>query len=139
MAPRTRLDRLVSVRERSEDSALETLSRAQRGVARATERLAGLRETARADRRQPGVADLWAVEEIAHIRVLRAVEAAEGDVAKALRTERAAQSGYVDARRSAEVVRRAQEKKRAELRDDRERRERKALDELATLAFNSRR
>ena len=46
--PKTRLDKLVQVRERGEDSALEGLARAQSGLGRATERLAGLRQVARA-------------------------------------------------------------------------------------------
>ncbi len=135
--PKTRLDRLVQVRERGEDAALENLARAQVSLGRATERLAGLRQEARTDGRGRGVAELWVVEEAAHVRALHQVRSAEKDVAAAIRQEQAARAGYSVARRDAEVARRVQEKKRAEIREDRERREAKALDELATLRFNA--
>lgn len=139
MPPKTRLDRLVNVRERSEESALQTLARAQSTRDVAAQRLAGLRLRARSDDRGPGTAELWVLEEFAHLRTLRQVQRAEGDLAAALRREQTARVGYSAAHRNAEVARRAQDKKRAEIVADRERRERKALDELATLRFNAKR
>jgi len=136
---KTRLDRVVNVRERSEETALQDLARAQSTRDLAASRLAGLRLQARADDRAPGVAELWVLEEFAHLQTLRRVQHAETDLASAQRKEQLARSGYTVAHRSAEVVRRAQGKKRAELDADRERRERKALDELATLRFNAKR
>jgi len=136
--PKTRLDRLVQVRERGEDAALESLARAQSSLGRATERLAGLRQEARSDGRDRGRADFWIVEEAAHVRALHDVRSAERDVAAALRKEQQARTGYTAAHRDAEVARRVQEKKRTEIRDEREKREQKALDELATLRFNAR-
>ncbi len=137
--PKTRLDRLVTVRERSEESALQNLAHAQTSLERATSRLAGLRQTARADGRVAGSAEEWVVEETAHVRALQAVRAAEGDMAQALRKEQQARAGYAAAHRSAEAARRVQEKKRAELVELHEKRDQRALDELATLAFNARR
>jgi len=136
---KTRLDRLVNVRERSEETALQDLARAQSTRDLAARHLAGLRMQAQADGRAPGAAELWVLEEFAHLQTLRRVQRAETDLAAAQRKEQQARSGYTAAHRSAEVVRRAQEKKRAELDADRERRERKALDELATLRFNAKR
>jgi flagellar export protein FliJ len=136
--PKTRLDRLVQVRERGEDSALENLARAQSSLGRATVRLAGLRQEARSDGRGPGSAQLWVVEEAAHVRALHDVRSAEKDVAAALGQEQQARAGYSSAHREAEVARRVQEKKRSELRQARERRDERAIDELATLRFNSR-
>jgi len=78
------------------------------------------------------------VEEAAHVRALHDVRSAERDVAAALRKEQQARTGYTAAHRDAEVARRVQEKKRTEIRDEREKREQKALDELATLRFNAR-
>ncbi len=139
MPPKTRLDRLVNVRERSEESALQTLARARGAREQVAQRLAGLRARARVDARGPGAAELWVLEEFAHLQTLRQVQRAEGDLADAVRKEQFATQGYSAAHRSAEVVRRAQEKKRAELVADVDRRERKAFDELATLRFNGRR
>lgn len=136
--PKTRLDRLVQVRERGEDAALENLARAQTSLGKATERLAGVRQEARADGRGRGVSELWVVEELAHVRALHDVRTAEREVAAALKKEQQARLGYSAARRDAEVARRVQEKKRAEILDEREKREQKALDELATLRFNAR-
>ncbi|ABC81127.1 flagellar FliJ family protein [Anaeromyxobacter dehalogenans] len=135
---RTRLDRLVKVRERSEGRAREELARARGGVARAADRLEATRAGARADGRGAGAAGLWAVEEIAHARALRSVDAAEAEVAQALRRERVAQAGLAAARNEAEAARRARERKLAEQRAEDDRKERRALDELATLAFNRR-
>lgn len=139
MPPKTRLDRLVTFRERSEDSALQNLARAQSSRDVAARTLAGLRVQARADEREPGAAELWVLEEVAHLRALRQVQRAEGELAAALRKEQVARAGYGAAHRNAEVARKAQEKKRAEIVGERERRERKALDELATLRFNAKR
>jgi flagellar biosynthesis chaperone FliJ len=66
------------------------------------------------------------------------VRTAEREVTSALQKEQVARLGYTAAHRDAEVARRVQEKKRAEIRDDREKREQKAFDELATLRFNVR-
>jgi len=137
--PKTRLDRLVHFRERSEETALQDLAQAQSRRDLAARTLAGLRLRARADERAPGAAELWVLEEVAHLRALRQVQRAEGELAAALRKEQVARAGYGVAHRNAEVVRKAQEKKRAEILAERERRERKALDELATLRFNAKR
>ncbi|MGC3998705.1 MAG: hypothetical protein QM767_15110 [Anaeromyxobacter sp.] len=136
--PKTRLDRLVTVRERTEESALETLARAQTGRDHAAQRLAGAQQSARVDARAPGAAELWLLEEHAHVRALQQVARAREQLAQAETHEATARAGYTAAHRQAEVARRAQEKKRAEIVSDREKRERKALDELATLRFNSR-
>jgi flagellar protein FliJ len=137
MIPKTRLDRLVQLRERGEDTALENLAHARSSLGRAAERLAGLRQDARSDGRRRGAAELWVVEESAHVRALHAVRAAERDLALAVKREQAARSGYTSAHRTAEVVRRAQGKKRAEISEERERRDQRELDEAATLLFNS--
>jgi flagellar export protein FliJ len=136
--PKTRLDKLVQVRERGEDAALENLARAQTSLGRATERLAGKRQEARSDGRGRGAAELWVVEEAAHVRALQDVRTAEREVSTALKKEQAARVGYTAAHRDAEVARRVQEKKRAEIRDEREKREQKSFDEIATLRFNVR-
>jgi flagellar biosynthesis chaperone FliJ len=136
MVPKTRLDRLVQVKERKEESALENLARARSSLGRAAERLAGLRQAARSDGRARGAAELWVVEELRNVRVLQDVRNAERDLAAAVRTEQTARAGFDAAQRGAEVARRAQEKKRAEIGEAWERRELREIDELATLRFN---
>jgi len=135
--PKTRLDRLVQVRERGEDAALRALATAQTSLGRASERLATRKDEARSDGRgRSGAAD-WMAEEAAHLRALQDVRNAERELARALTEERSARAGYLDAHQQAEAVRRAQEKKRTEIKTDRSTREQRALDELATLRFNS--
>lgn len=137
VVPKTRLDRLVQLRERTEDVALENLAHAQSSLGRAAARLAGLRQEAKRDGRSRGSVEMWAVEEGAHVRALHAIRTAERELAQAVRSEQKARVGYGEAYRGAEVIRRAQEKKRTEILDEAEKREQKALDELATLRFNS--
>jgi flagellar export protein FliJ len=137
MVPKTRLDRLVQLKERTEDTALENLARAQSSLGRASVRLAGMRQEARSDGRGAGAADLWALEETAHARALHALRTAERELAGAMRKEQMARAGYVLAFKGAEAIRRAQEKKRAEVTEEWDRRERRDADELATQRFNA--
>jgi flagellar export protein FliJ len=137
MVPKTRLDRVVQVRERTEDSALENLARAQSSLGRAAARLAGLRQEAQSDGRAAMPADLWLLEESAHARALQALRAAEKELAASMRKEQIARAGYVAAFRSAEAMRRAQEKKRGEISEEWERVDRRVEDEFATSRFNA--
>jgi len=137
MVPKTRLDKLVMIRERTEDTALENLARAQTSLGRAAARLAGMRQAASSDGRGAGVAELWALEENAHARALQALRVAERELSGAMRKEQQARVGYVTAFHNAEAIRRAQEKKRAEVTEEWDRRERRDEDELATLRFNA--
>jgi flagellar export protein FliJ len=136
MLPRTRLDRLVQLRERSEDGALANLARARQVLGRAQERLAGAVAAARADHRRAAEAALWAVEEAAHGRALQTVRAARLDVSQAAAGEAQARHGYAEARKQAESARRVAERKRAEILRERERAEARRLDEVGTLAFH---
>jgi flagellar biosynthesis chaperone FliJ len=54
-----------------------------------------------------------------------------------VKKEQAARAGYEGAHRNAEVARRVQGKKRLEITEDEARREQRALDETATLRFNT--
>jgi hypothetical protein len=51
MTPKTRLDPLVRMRERREETALDALARAQWSLGRAHERLRSARDQASADQR----------------------------------------------------------------------------------------
>lgn len=138
MMPRTRLDKLVQLREREEDDAAVGLARAQHTLHAARERLERAVEASRADGRAPGDAALWELEEAAHRRALQRVRVAEGEVSSAAVRREDASLTYREARQDAETVRRVADRKRAELLAELSRRERRHLDEVATLRFNRR-
>ena len=83
MLPRTRLDRLVQLRERTEEGALSSLARARQVLGKAQDRLAGAISAARADHRRGADSAFWAVEEAAHGRALQDVGAARQEVSRA--------------------------------------------------------
>jgi len=136
MQPKTRLDRLVQVRERTEDGALANLAKAREMLGRAQRRLGGAVAAAQADHRGSSDAAHWVVEEAAHVRALQDVRAARGDVSQAAAGEATARQGYVEARRDAESARRVAERKRAEIVRALAKAEAKRLDEVGTMAFN---
>jgi len=138
MMPKTRLDKLVQLREREEDDAAVDLARAQQKLHAARERLEQAVEASRADGRAPGDAALWELEENAHRRALQLVHKAEGEVSTAAVKREDASLCYREARQDAETVRRVADRKRAELRLELVRKERRVLDEVATLRFNQR-
>ena len=137
MLPRTRLDKVVQIRERAEDDALCTLARAQVTLVDARERLTEAREATRADGRAAGPVELWQVDELSHRRALQLFRAAEGVLTKATSGEADARQGWTGAHRETEVVRRVQTRRVTEILDERERRERRDADEMATLRFNA--
>ena len=92
MMPKTRLDKLVQLREREEDDAAVDLARAQQTLHAARERLELAVEASRADGRAPGNAALWDLEENAHRRALQLVRKAEGEVSTAAVKRRVATS-----------------------------------------------
>jgi len=136
VAPRTRLDKVVKVRERAEDAALVGLVRARAQVERAQGQLSLAVEASQRDGRSCGPVELWHLEELEHRRALQAVRAAQGEVQQATQEEARALGGYASAHRGTEVVRRVQERRRAEILGELEKRERKEIDEIATLRFN---
>ena len=99
VVPKTRLDRLVQLRERTEDVALENLSHAQSSLGRASARLAGFRQEAKRDGRVRDRAEMWMLEEGAHVRALQAIRTAERELAQAVRGELQAREGYTTAYR----------------------------------------
>lgn len=136
MTPKTRLDPVVRIRERHEETALDALARAQRSVGVAHERLREARALASADPRTEGDSSMWVTEELAHSRVVHEMRGAERELLKATGGEHAARVAYERAWREAEASRRLQEKARRAIAHEAERREQRALDEVATLAFN---
>ena len=137
MTPRTRLDKVVQIRKRTEDDALTGLVRARAMVEGARDRLAQAVEATRRDARVAGPVELWHLDEMAHRRALQAVRSAESEVKEAARGEASARDGYVAARQDKEIVCRVQERRRSELTLQLEKRERRDADEIATLRFNT--
>jgi len=137
MPPPTRVDKVVELRERAEDHALAGLARAQATVTSARERLAQAIEATRRDGRSGGPVELWQLDELVHRRALQDVRAAETVLREAAKGEAVARDGYTAARKGAKVVQRVQERRRAEIASEHERRERRDLDEIATLRFNT--
>ncbi|GEJ59185.1 hypothetical protein [Anaeromyxobacter diazotrophicus] len=136
MPPPTRVDKVVELRERAEDHALAGLARAQATVTSASARLARAVEVTRRDGRAGGPVELWQVDELVHRRALQDVRAAEAALREARQREAQARDGYAAARQGTKIVQRVQERRRAEIRGEREKRERREVDELATLRFN---
>jgi flagellar export protein FliJ len=136
MVPKTRLDKVVTVRERTEDAALTHLARARATLQEAHAHLAGAMARSRTDGRARAQVEFWQLEEAAHARDLETVRAAQEQLARATNTESEARSGYVSAHREAQVVRRVADRKRTELRTSAEKAEQKQSDEQATQRFN---
>jgi flagellar protein FliJ len=137
MAPRTRLDTVVRLREQAEDDALCSLARARATLGAATERLTQARQATKADARAAGPVELWHLDELSRRRVLQVLRAAEGEVSRAKRGEAEARQGFTAAHRETEIVRRVQTRRVTEILDQRARHERRDVDEIATLRFNA--
>jgi flagellar export protein FliJ len=135
MAPRTRLDRLVWIRERREESALAHLAGAEARLVSARAELGRRSAAAGADARSSGSAALWDLDDVARRRALSAVKVAEGQVAAAASARDAARQIWSSAHQGTEVATRICERKRAELRADVARRDRRDADEAAVLRF----
>ncbi|HVP68870.1 MAG TPA: hypothetical protein VMT17_16585 [Anaeromyxobacteraceae bacterium] len=136
MILKTRLDKLVQVRERSEDRALSNLAKAREVLGRAQESLSRAAALASADHRATSHAAHWEVEEAAHVRALQVLRAARTDVTQAAAGEALARAGYVEARKAAESARRVADRKRAEMLRGLAKADARRLDEIGTLAFN---
>jgi flagellar export protein FliJ len=135
MAPRTRLDRLVWIRERREESALVQLAGAEQRLVSARAELGRKTAVAGHDARSSGDAALWDLDDAARRRALQAVKVAEKQVAAAANACDAARATWTSAHQGTEVATRICERKRAELRADLERRDRRDADEVAVLRF----
>ncbi len=136
MTPRTRLDKVVQIRERAEEHALAGLARARAAGDAARGHLADAVETARRDGRRTGPVELWQVDELARRRALQAVRSAQSELRRAAEGEAKARDGYMAARQDKDIVARVRERRLADLVLENEKRERRDADEAATLKFN---
>jgi flagellar export protein FliJ len=135
MAFKTRLDKLVKIRDRAEEAAMQVLARARAGTLRAEDELARARAQAAADERCAGTVARWQDADAARTRALTDVKKAVALVLEAQAAEEGARVSLSQAHRMAEVVRRAAESKCQQMSRAADRAERKVLDELATIQF----
>jgi hypothetical protein len=103
---RTRLDAVVTVRERSEDQALREVVEAERRAQAAADRATALSQAARVDHRAAGDVSTWELTEAAHTRAIADARRAQKDAEAALQQVAKVRLVYTSAHQQAEVVRR---------------------------------
>jgi flagellar biosynthesis chaperone FliJ len=136
VAPATRLDPVLRLKERDEQRAARELARAAAETVSARERLDASATRARRDERRDGPAREWLIVEAAHGRALVELSRDATRVRESGARERAARGVCADVHRRTETVRRAVEVRRREIREERARAERRSFDEIAALLFN---
>lgn len=134
--PATRIDVVVKLREREEDAAKLKLADAQRHAMAADEALRLARLRAQQDERKSGRAADWLLADAAHSRALSDAHKAESHAKTAQQQLDGTRIQFTSTHARAEAVRRLAETRRNEIINEAEARERKALDELATLAYS---
>ncbi len=132
MALRHRLDVVVNLREREEQRALELLGEAVRLTAARVDALRAAEVRARRDGRSPGPVEQWMLDEAAHRKALEEVKGCAELLARAREAESVARAKHLEAYKQAEVIRRLAETRKREILEAAEKREAKALDEIAS-------
>ena len=132
MALRHRLDVVVNLRERAEKQALEALGEAVKATVACQAVLRAAEARARLDGRKPGRVELWVLDEAAQQRALQEVRHYAELLARAREFEAAARAKHLQAYKQAEVIRRLAETRKKEILEAAEKREAKALDEIAS-------
>jgi len=129
----TRLDPLLRIRERSEETAQRALAEAIRGVQGAATAVEVKRQAAALDHRTACSANEWLLTEDAHVRALGDLKKAEGALEAARGKQIESRIAAATAQQKAEIVRRAAERKRLEQRLAEGKAETKQLDQIALL------
>jgi flagellar export protein FliJ len=137
VSAKTRLDTVFRLRETEEDRAREALAHAQRNVTAATNQLAAAQASATADHRKLASAAHWSLVESAHARALQEARQAERAVQKASDGLSQSRARYLGAHTRTEALRKAIEARRAETVREERKAERKNMDEIAMLLFQS--
>ncbi len=137
MSRKTRLETVFRLRETEEDRARLALADAQRDVAKATDQLAAARASATADHRKVASAAHWSLIENAHARALHEARQAERVVQKASDGLSQSRARYLGAHTRTEALRKAIEARRAETMREERQAERKTMDEIAMLLYQS--
>jgi flagellar export protein FliJ len=133
--PKTRLDAVVKIRERDEDTARIQLSEDQRRQLAAVKALDEAKARARHDARTSGRAMDWELADRAHQRALLDARLAEHAVSAASEKVASSRQNYVGAYAKAEAMRRLVETRRADIQKEEAKADEKRLDEMATLRF----
>ena len=131
MAFKTRLDAVVKIRDRAEESAKLALARSIQKVLEAERALKAAREQAMVIDQGAGTAADWEIRQKARDRALAQIRHAEEAVRAALTAQKAARDAFENAHRKAEGVRRVAEAKREEMMREADRKERREFDEIA--------
>jgi len=129
----TRLDPLLRLRERTEERAQQALAEAIRGMQGAAANVEVKKHAASADHRTASSATEWLLAEETHLRARGDLKKAEAALEAARGKQDQSRAAAAVAQQSAEVVRRAADRKRAEHRAAEGRAERKQLDQIALL------
>jgi flagellar export protein FliJ len=133
--PKTRLDAVVKIRERDEDTARIQLSEDQRRQLAAVKALEDAKTRARHDARTSGRARDWELADRAHQRALHDARLAEHAVNAASEKVANSREKYVGAYAKAEAMRRIVETRRADIVKEEAKAEEKRADELTTQRY----
>jgi flagellar protein FliJ len=132
---RTRLDAVVTVRERSEEKALRQVVEAEARAKTAAEKAEALRAATLVDHRRTADAATWELLETAHVRAISDARRAQKDAEQAQAQVGQVRLVYTAAHQQAEVVRRVADARREEAQKEIDRAEDKQLDEVASLLW----
>jgi len=138
MPIKTRLDKVVSLREREAEKKLTVWTDAGRAAKQSELRLRDARIHASADNRKSGAAYEWDVIEMAHRTALVEVRVAEQSVQKARAEEAQARQAHLAAHTQAETMRRVADTRREELQKEEDRIETRKVDDLTSMMFSHR-
>jgi flagellar export protein FliJ len=130
---KTRLDVVVKLRERDEESARTVLADSERALRQAEEEAVRTLEATRLDLRVSGSAADWQLLDAAHGRALYDAAVAANAAHAAAQHHEKSREVYSSAYKRAETIRRVAETRRAELIAEAEGKDRKEMDELGVL------
>jgi flagellar export protein FliJ len=137
VSAKTRLETVFRLRETEEDRARQALADAQRNVVVANDALSAASARAAADDRRLGSAAHWSLIETAHTRALQEARQAERQVQQASDGLSRSRAQYLGAHTRTLALRKAIEARRAEALREESQAERKRMDEIAMLLFQS--
>jgi len=137
MRPRTRLDPVIKLEEKTEQRRLLEMAEAGRMVSSAREALSDAQEAARTDHRRTSTALDWQMAELAHTRALHQVRSAEHAVKSATEAAGTSRARYAEAHSRAEALRRVAEARVGEILAERQKADSREMDELGLLRFTS--
>lgn len=124
---------MVKLEEQREELQRRELAEASRRRLTAEEVVARARGLARSDERRQAAAADWQLAELAHLRALSELRVAEQALSSAAAESEASRARYTAAYSRAESLRRLAATRAADILQERDKAERKELDELAIL------